>query len=227
MADAPAATRPARVEWKTSYGPLQLRDLLGLAEWQMDRLRAAGKLAPDLDRGRWSTDAAKRLYRRRARLAEQAGSIPDIGVWRAAEYLGSKFGIEKLDPDAVVELVARGHIPWAGFYKKNRLVSGLALERFDNREAVEKAQVDGCQVKTEQVAAILEVRPIDVTHLVDKGHLRPVDYYQGQWNSYVALYRYGDLVALLADDSYDWDAVRAVPAGRPSLFAKLAKRVVK
>lgn len=211
-----------RIAWLNNYGRVQLRDLLGLTVWQVERLTRFP--APDLPAGRWSTAAAKRLYRRRESLRRQAGTVPDVGVFRAAEYLAEKFGIEGLEPDVIPELVRGGYLAWAGSYKKNRLVSGLDLERFADRAVLERAAVDGRLVKAEQAEAILQVRPVDFGYLVSAGRLKPADHYRGQWSSWVPLYRSGDLQDLLADDSYDWPTVQAVRAGRRSPFAALTPR---
>ena len=209
------------VVWRPSYGPVQLRDLLGLPEWQIDRLRGDKRFPdPDLPNGRWSQDLAQRLYRRRRDLARSAGSVPDVGSFRAAEYLADRFATV-VSPDTVAELARVGHLGTAGTYKGRQLYCGRSLERFDDRAVLDQAEVDGRLLNTDAVVEHLGVRPVDVGYLVDKGYLTPVDFYQGQWNSQVPLYRVGDLIALLRDDRFNWDAVRSLPRGARSPFAEL------
>ncbi len=214
----PKVTRP---KWKSSYGPQQLRDLLGLAEWQMERLAGDPRFpGPDLNGRRWSMEVARQLYRRRASLAKRAGSVPDLGAWRVAELLSERFGVEVVG-DTVVELARAGRIVTNGWYKGNRLYSGRSVERFTDRKALDVAAVAGRMVRDEAAVDILGCRMVDLQYLIDKGYLRARQHYTGQWGSKVPLYRTGDLHDLLADDRFDWPAVQAAGRGTRSLLSKL------
>ncbi|GAA0719454.1 hypothetical protein Drose_05775 [Dactylosporangium roseum] len=208
-----------RVQWRADYGPVQLRDLLGLAEWQVERLGKAIP-APDVPGGRWSQAVAKRLHRRRKALAARAGSIPDMGVHRAAEILSERLGLP-VSADAVRELCRTGVIPAAGTYKTHRLYDGRAIEAFADVAVLNQAEIDGYLMPTVDAMTLLGCRERDWRHLIAKGWLRPRLYVNGQWGSRVALFRAKDLRDLRACPDIDWDAVRAVPAGRRSLLAAL------
>lgn len=210
---------PDRVAWRDSYGPKQLRDLLGLTEWQTERLGKAIPL-PDMPRGRWSQATAKRLHRRRKALTERAGGVPDVGAHRAAEILSERLGVP-VSADAVRELCRSGVIPAAGTYKGHRLYDGRAIERFDDVAVLNQAEVDGYLMPTADAMTLLGCRERDWRHLIDKGWLRPVLHVHGQWGSRMGLFRAGDLRDLRLHPDIDWDAVRAVPPGRRSLLAAL------
>jgi hypothetical protein len=211
-----------RVPWRPSYGPMQLRDLLGLAEWQVERLGKAIP-APDKPGGRWSQAVAKRLHRRRKALAARAGSIPDVGVYRAAEILSERLGVP-VSTDGIRELRRTGIIPAAGRYKGNRLYSGRAIEAFADVAVLNQAEIDGYLMPTAEAMTLLGCRERDWRHLLAKGWLCPRLHVNGQWGSKVALFRAKDLRELRAHPDIDWDAVRAHPAGRRSLLAALPDR---
>jgi hypothetical protein len=209
----------SRVRWRNDYGPNQLRDLLGLSEWQIERL---GKSIPppDLPGGRWSQAVAKRLHRRRKALVTRAGSIPDVGVHRAAEILSGRLAVP-VSTDAIRELCRIGVIPAVGTYKRHRLYDGRALETFGDIKILNQAEIDGYLMPTAEAMTLLGCRERDWRHLLAKGWLHPRLHVAGQWGSKVALFRAKDLRDLRAHPDIDWDAVRAVTAGRKSLLAAL------
>jgi hypothetical protein len=208
-----------RIQWRDHYGPRQLWDLLGLTEWQIERLGKAIP-PPDVPGGQWSQVAAKRLHRRRAALAARAGSVPDVGVHRAAEILSVRLGVP-VSTDAVRELCRIDVIPAAGTYKKHRLYDGRAIEAFNDIDVLNQAEVDGYLMPTTEAMTLLGCRERDWRHLLAKGWLRPRLHVDGQFRTRVALFRAGDLRDLRGHPDIDWDAVRAVPAGHRSALAAL------
>lgn len=208
-----------RIQWRDHYGPRQLWDLLGLTEWQIERLGKAIP-SPDVPGGYWSQAVAKRLHRRRAALAVRAGTIPDVGAHRAAEILSVRLGVP-VSTDAVRELSRTGVIPAAGSYKGHRLYDGRAIEAFDDMAVLNQAEIDGYLMPTKEAMTLLGCRERDWRHLLDKGWLAPRLHVPGQFRTRVALFRAGDLRDLRSHPDIDWDAVRAVPAGHRSALAAL------
>ena len=224
------------------YGPIQLAGHLGLAAWQLDRARAA-ELIPGPDRAdrRWSGAVVDHLAARVDGIRAAVGTIPDLGASRAAALLAERFGVD-VDPDVLPELARMGLVPVAGEYHDHALYDGRALEAFTDRAALDQARVQGRLHTRAAAAAHLQIRPADVDHLVRAGLLTPVAWVHSSRQSRrarpaVALFRYGDLEALLRPDEpagppappgagtagagVDWDVVRATPAGRRSPLADL------
>lgn len=215
--------------WLTRYGPQQLRDALGLTEWQHQRATATGAVpGPDLPNGKWSGDLTRKLYHRRVAIRRHAGSIPDLGAERAAEILAQRLGVE-VWPHALPELARRGLILVAGDYKGHPLYCGRTLETWSDVGEVEQANTDGELLTTDRVVDRLGVRATDVQHLRARRWLVPADWARGPFTSRrsradVPLFRAGDVTALLLSEAIDWPAVRAVGKGQRSPLAALPAR---
>lgn len=221
--------------WRSRYGPQQLRDALGLTEWQHQRGTAAGIIpAPDAAGGKWLGITVQRLWPLRVAIRRSCGYIPDVGEVRAAEHLTSVTGIE-VQPHALPELARQGLILVIGYLEKYHgafpLYCGRTLETWapgDTAE-IEAANVAGERLTTDRVVDRLGVRRSDVTALVARGWLVPVDWARGPHTPKsrphdVPLYRAGDVTDLLLSREIDWDAVRAVGRGRRSPLADLPQR---
>lgn len=169
---------------------------------------------------RWTQAQLDDLLTRRDEIKAKIGDLADLGAWAAGEALTERLGVE-VDADTVVELARAGLIERAGLYKGNRLYSGRSLAAFRDPDAARAASVTGRQLNSDAAAAYMKIRRPDFDHLVRAGRIKRVAWYRGQWSSVVNVYRVGDLDALLADETYDWPAVRATPPGRPSPLAKL------
>lgn len=227
-----AVNEPA---WKSRYGPQQLRDLLGLTEWQHERGSMSRVIPPpDAAGGKWSREVARGLWLRRVAIRRHAGGVPDVGSVRAAEYLTARLGIEVF-PEALAELARQGLILVVGSLEKYHgsypLYCGRTLETWpvDDRETVERANVAGELLVTDRVVDRLGVRRSDVDHLVRLRWLVPVEWGRGPHTPRsaspdVPLYRAGDVTALLLCEQIDWDAVRAVGKGQRSPLASLPAR---
>lgn len=228
-------TGPTGPTWHTRYGPQQLRDLLGLTEWQHQRATAAGIIpGPDAPGGRWLGTTARRLWPLRVAIRRSAGYIPDVGEVRAAEHLATVTGID-VEPHALPELARQGLILVVGYLEKYHgtypLYCGRTLEAWapGDVEAIEAANVAGERLTVDRVTDRLGVRRSDVDALVRRGWLAPVDWARGPHTPKsrrpdVPLYRAGDLTGLLTDPTIDWDAARAVKAGARSPLATLPDR---
>jgi hypothetical protein len=82
----------------------------------------------------------------------------------------------------------------------------------------------GLRVVHGQAAAWLRVRVSDIDHLITAGWLEPVAWTHTRWQrrrSAPAVPLFHDGLAVLHHPPIDWDAVRAVPTGRPSPRAAL------
>jgi hypothetical protein len=217
------------VEWLATYGPRQLRDVLGLAEWQYARAAAAGTVPPpDVPGGKWSADVVRVLYARRAAIRRNAGGVPDLGAERAAEVLAGRLGID-VEPHAVHELAHQGQILAVDDYKGHPLYCGRTLETWSDREQVELANTAGERLTVDRAVDRLGVRRSDFDQLVALGWIAPAAWGRGPFTAQkrrpdVPLYRAGDVTALLTDPVVDWDAVRAVRKGQRSLLAALPPR---
>jgi hypothetical protein len=217
--------------WRTRYGPQQLRDTLGLTEWQHARATAAGTIPrPDAAGGKWTGDVVRKLHADRVAIRRNAGSVPDLGAERASGYLSKKLGIE-VNPDALPELARQGRILIVDYYKGWALFCGRTLETLDQEAIpeIEAAGVSGELLIRDRCADRLGIRASDFGHLVDRGWIKPVGYGRGphtpkSYTPDVPLYRAGDITALLADEAIDWDAVRSVKRGQRSPLAKLPRR---
>lgn len=89
---------------------------------------------------------------------------------------------------------------------------------------------DGRLLTTDEVAEYLRVRRSDVDQLARRGWLVEVTRVHSGWQRrreapLVPLYRVGDLDALLADPTIDWEAVRSIPRGRPSPLGPASRPV--
>lgn len=225
MADITAGTRARRA--LKDYGPVQFPDRLGVAVWAFERALSAGLIpAADPATGRWPAAVVAAAAAMVDEIRAAVGTLPNMGASRAAKELSQRFGID-VDPGVLLELDRRGLIPQV--YKDYPLYDGQALERFADREALERATKDGCLLTRDQVAGYLGVRRPDVEHLVRAQWLEPVTWVRSGWQRRrdapeVPLFRVADVDVLLAHPSIDWDAVRATPAGRPSPLATFSPR---
>jgi hypothetical protein len=212
---------------RTDYGPIQLAAFLGLAQWRLDRARAAGLIpGPDRPRGRWSAAVAAAALARAGEISAAAGGVPDLGAVRAAGLLTGRLGVE-VTGDGVAELARRGLLRVAGQYKGWPLYDGRALEVFADTGAAVDATRAG-QLRTAGESAVyLRIRRSDLDHLIRCRLLRPARHRRGPWDRRgtcsVPLYRTGDLDRLLARPGIDWAAVRSTPPGRRSPLADLAR----
>jgi hypothetical protein len=217
------------VEGKTTkrrdYGPVQLSEYLGLTRWQLERALADGLILPsDRSRGRWSASIAEDALARIDDIKAAAGSIPDVGVFRAAEELTKRLGITVTE-DGVAELGRQGLIPPVGCFEKWTLYDGRAIEAFTNAGAAADACRSGYLQTADDSAGYLQIRRSDFDHLVRAGLLEPTDWCQGPYdrrNTFsVPLYRMGDLDEVARRDDIDWDAVRSARKGQRSPLAAL------
>lgn len=205
------------------FNDIQLAGFTALTIWQVRRAREAGIL-PEPDQAEssepfWLPDTARAIAADAARIAERAGSVPDIGVYRAAGELTRRLGIT-VSADAVVELARQGLLPTAGEYKGHTLYDGRAIEAFEDTAAAAAAAVDGHMLTDTEAAEFLQVRESDFRHLVRAGLARPVPWRECLRSS--APWRTGDLAAIETDHpEIDWAAVRATPKGKRSALTVL------
>jgi len=215
------AKRPPR-----DYGPVQLAQALGLAAFQVERGLSGGLIPPaDLNGPRWSAAVVESIRSRSDKIIAAAGTLPDLGAWRAAEFLSGRFGVT-VDPDIMTELDRVGVVPMVGYYKESPLYDGVALEAFTNRTTLDRAMTVGRLLTADQSAAYLKIRRADLDHLVHARWLEPVKRVRSGWQRRrdypaVALYRAGDLDVLVAHPAIDWEEIRATPSGRTSALARL------
>jgi hypothetical protein len=149
-----------------------------------------------------------------------ADELPDVGAFRAAEYLAGKFG-RPVAPDAIRELAARGLVPVVGMFRGYDLYYGEALAAFTNSDALADAQDTGALLTRDVAAAQLGIRRVDLDHLIRAGLLTPTRWGTCAWRTDVPLYRAGDLDELAASDRVDWSTVRAAVKGTRSPLADL------
>jgi hypothetical protein len=144
--DRRGRVRPRR---RRDDGPQQLCDRLGPAA------RPGRRAAPttDVAGARWSAAVVEAARARPGELRTKDGGLPDLDARRAAEALGDRFGLD-LDPDVLVELAHLELIPKVGHDKGSLLDDGRALERFDDRAALERAARRG-RLRTADAAACL------------------------------------------------------------------------
>uniref|UniRef100_UPI003F496D36 hypothetical protein n=1 Tax=Amycolatopsis sp. CA-290885 TaxID=3239925 RepID=UPI003F496D36 len=211
------------------YGPIQITERLRLATWQIERAMESGLLTRPDASGRWPAAAVDDALTRREEIVAAVGALPDMGASRAADVLAGRFGLEDVPASVLVELARRGVVPQVGEYKGHALYCGRALEAFSDRETLEVALRDGRLLMADEVAEYLRVRRSDVDQLVRSGWLVAVSWARSGWQRRreapaVALYRAGDLDALLEDPGIDWEAVRSTAPGRRSPLARLAPR---
>jgi hypothetical protein len=224
-----SATEMSNPQWRTGYGPHQLRDVLGLFEWQYLRARESGTIpVPDSAGGKWSRQLVKELYARRVGIRRSAGTVPDLGARSAAGILADRLGIDVLT-HAVHELAWQGLLLVVGEYRDKPLYCGRTLETWTAVGEVETANVVGERLVADDAAGRLGVRRTDFDHLVRLGWIVAVAWGRGPFTANrgtpdVPLYRAGDLTALLSEPGIDWDAVRAVHKGGKSPLAGLLAR---
>ncbi|WP_208853559.1 3'-5' exonuclease [Streptomyces bacillaris] len=90
-------------------------------------------------------------------------------------------------------------------------------------------EADGEQHVTAQSAAtgVLEIRASDWKYVEAAGWIRPAETYEKEVGRYrtvtVALYRLGDVRALLELPGVDWESVRGLPKGAPSPLREYAR----
>ncbi|MEU5476901.1 3'-5' exonuclease [Streptomyces mirabilis] len=90
------------------------------------------------------------------------------------------------------------------------------------------AEADGEQYITAQAAAeLLEIRPSDWKYVEAAGWIEAASSYEQPVGRYrtvtVALFKLGEVRALREMPGVDWEAVRAVPKGKPSALKEYAK----
>lgn len=211
------------------YGPVQFPNRLGLPLWAFERALREGLIPPaDPVTGRWPASVVDVAVADLDQIRAAVGIQPDVGAGRAAGMLRARFGTD-VHPDVLLELDRMGLIPCVGDYKGYPLYDGRALEKFSDREALNRAMTAGRLLTRDGVAGYLQVRRSDVGHLVAAHWLEPVTWVRSGWQRRrsapeVPLFRAGDLDILLMHPAIDWDEVRATPPGRPSPLAKLTAR---
>ncbi|MFI0901763.1 hypothetical protein [Streptomyces sp. NPDC020983] len=205
-----------------SYGPIQFRDRIGLAEWQFERALRLALIPPADQGGRWSAAIFTDVSGRVDALREQVGTLPDVGAARAEQHLAERFGIT-VHPGTAAELARRGHLPARGEYKGHTLYCGLTLERFADRRKVARASAAGRTYTRDDAARFLRLRSADFDHLLRAGLLAHSETTMSTWHKgvIVRLYRQADLDRVLRSSRIDWAAVRETPAGHRSPLAKL------
>jgi Exonuclease len=115
------------------YGPIQLANRLGLAEWQFEAARRRG-LVPEPDLGRrWSAGLAEQLAGRVAQIVAAVGTELPIGANKAAARLAERTGLE-VDRADVEELAERGLLEVAGTYKEWPVYDTRQLDGLDRDE---------------------------------------------------------------------------------------------
>ncbi|MBL1086853.1 3'-5' exonuclease [Streptomyces actinomycinicus] len=73
---------------RKGFGPVQLANHAGLAQWQVERGQPKGLIpAPALDSGRWSDEQADDVQARRDQIVEVLGTHPGYGAKRGAQML--------------------------------------------------------------------------------------------------------------------------------------------
>lgn len=136
-----------------------------------------------------------------------------IDVWDAAERLGWR------RDELLADAAACGVTP--GRFER------LALADVE-RLAVDDDFAARRLLGPEQAAARFDVRRVDFEHAVAAGWIRAATYRHvpvGRCSTVtVALYRAGDVDALREVPGVDWEAVRAVPPGRPSALREYVRR---
>ena len=223
---AAQATAKARPK---DYGPVQFPALLGLPLWAFERALADGLIPPpDPGTGRWHADVAGDALARLDQISAAVGTQPDVGAGRAAAVLSARFGIP-VPADVLLELDRTGLVPCTGEYKGYPVYDGRALEKFSDRDALDRAMTSGRLLTRDEAARNLRIRPSDIGHLIDAHWLEPVTWVRSNWQRRrsapeVPLFRSADLDVLLGHPAIDWDAVRSTAAGRPSPLARLTAR---
>lgn len=219
-------SRPATQAKLKDYGPQQFPDRLGLPRSVFDRAVRDG-LIPAPTAGRWPASAVEAALANLAAIKAAVGTQPDVGAVRAAQVLSARFDID-VEPDSLLELDRQGHIPQIGEHKGHRLYDGRALERFEDRDVLQRAIRDGRLLNRDEATAHLRIRRSDFDHLVRSNWLEPVTWVRSGWQRRraqpaVPLFRLGDLEVILAHPAIDWDEIRRTPTGRPSTLARISR----
>jgi hypothetical protein len=189
-----------------------LAKLLGLDMWMAERAFRDHMLPePDLASGRWSARLVRDLVPKAKTIREWAGSTPDVGAWRASDFLADKFGIP-VTAGGVEELAARGVIAVAGEYKGCTLYSGDDLTRLSDRQAVADAEARKDRNAADS-ARYMRIRPADFKLLAKCGFIKPARLIDGRWVRF-PVYSCAALDAFMAGSGIDWAAVRATPRGK-------------
>lgn len=209
-----------------TLGPVQLRNHLGMPQWQFERGVYLG-LIPAPVGGRWADDVVDDLTGRRDELVAAIGTIPDCGAYSAAAYLSLRFGRE-VPAHVVLDLNRLNRLPIVGEFHGRALYSGRALEAFNDLEAIEQALIDGQLHTTDAAVSFLRIRRSDFGWLLKYGWLTASHWAHSRHQSpndrpNVALYRTADLEQLLTDERIDWDLVRSTPAGCRSALADMKR----
>ncbi|WP_171053399.1 3'-5' exonuclease [Streptomyces marianii] len=134
-----------------------------------------------------------------------------------------------LPRDAAAERIGWHWSDIARMGREGRITTGRG-ERYliaDLDKLAEEA--DGEQYITAQAAAtdVLEIRPTDFKYVEAAGWIEPADTYKRAVGRHrtvtVALYRLGDVRALLDMPGVDWEAARGLAKGAPSPLREYAK----
>ncbi|KAK1176684.1 hypothetical protein B7755_052060, partial [Streptomyces sp. NBS 14/10] len=211
------------------YGPIQFPDRLGFELWRFERALKKGLIPPaDVGGCRWSAAVVDAVAERVEEIRTATGSLPDMGAGRAADVLSERFGVP-VASEILVELDRVGLIECIGEYKGHALYDGQALEHFNDRAALEKAQRSGRLLNRTDAASHLGIRVSDIEHLINAKWLEPITWVRSGWQRRreaptVPLFRVGDLELLAVHPAIDWDQVKRTPKGRPSPLARLTTR---
>ena len=199
----------------------QLARRLGLEQWQAERAVRDGLLPqPDRARRHWSEAAAAQLEQAAEAIRAAAGRVPDVGAWRAADYLKNKLGVG-ITAGGVERLAALGLLGLAETYKGCQLYSGADLEAFTDADAAASAEVTRDR-NARQAAAYMRIREADFRLLARFGFITPARWVDGQWARF-PVYAAGALDAFLAREDIDWPAVRATPPNKRTPLYYLAE----
>ncbi|WP_410570619.1 hypothetical protein [Amycolatopsis sp. cmx-4-61] len=91
---------------KVDYGPIQMRNHLGISEWQFNALVRHGHLAPS-STGRWLAAVVDELQARLPEALEAIGTQGPMGTTRCAQVAAELLDLDVEGPD-IDELVERG-----------------------------------------------------------------------------------------------------------------------
>lgn len=225
MLVGPGSTRRSTVK---AYDGTQLAAAMGWTKPQFADARTMLLLPkPDVSRPqrlgpRWSPTVVRGLLAARDALTADL-HMGVLGAYRLAEEMTKRLGVD-VNSSSVVELSRMGRIPRVGEYKGHAVYAVWAAVRFADLPALAQASVSSQQRTTDEVMRVLDVRRSDVNHLLRLRWLRPVRMADNPYpygGGPIAVFRHGDLAALLRYDGIDWDAVRSTPRGRRSPLATL------
>jgi hypothetical protein len=199
---------------------------LGVKPYHLERAVRDGRIPPcDPDTETWSSAVVGEAVADAEAIRKAVGTMPDVGVRRAAETLSKRFAT-RVGEAVVDELERRGSLPKVGRHKGWALYDGGALERVD-RETVRLAIEDARILTAAETETELGVRSCDVERFVELGRLRGRRQLVGRGKKQREVTRgyYGwELRALLDDDSLPWDAMRSAAKGTRSVLAGMTAR---